>query len=149
MKVNVNVKKKFIVNGKEYGSAEEMPENIRAAYEKALQNPQGAAGEGGVKIAAGKITFNGKEYENEAAMPSDERELYKNIMGSLGKSKLHISGDINFNASIKHKDTAGTPSAGYAPITPESSFSLRKILLGVGIAILFALLYYIYTHGSK
>jgi hypothetical protein len=38
MKMKVEIKSKFKVNGKEYSSPEEKPENIRNAYEKALAN---------------------------------------------------------------------------------------------------------------
>jgi len=34
--VKVDVKKKFVVNGKEYNSLDELPEDVRAAYETAL-----------------------------------------------------------------------------------------------------------------
>jgi hypothetical protein len=42
MNVNVNVKRKFKVNGKEYNSIEEMPQDIRNAFEKAMASKTGS-----------------------------------------------------------------------------------------------------------
>ncbi len=69
--VNFNVKRKYIVNGKEYGSVEEMPANIRQAYDKALESRKG------------KIVFNGQKYENVEAMPPDVRQAYEEMMRKL------------------------------------------------------------------
>jgi len=41
MAIEFTVKSRFIVNGKEYGSVEEMPEEIRAAYAKAIKSSPG------------------------------------------------------------------------------------------------------------
>lgn len=41
MKFNFTMKNSFFVNGKEYGSVEEMPREIREAYERAMRASQG------------------------------------------------------------------------------------------------------------
>ncbi len=71
MGIKVNVRWKFKVNGKEYGSVEEMPGDIREAYEKA---------KGTSRIAAGKVVFNGQEYESVDAMPIEVRRVYDKVM---------------------------------------------------------------------
>jgi hypothetical protein len=41
MKVNFNIKRKIVVNGKEYNSVEDMPLELREAYEKAVGSGTG------------------------------------------------------------------------------------------------------------
>ncbi len=84
-----NVKRKFTVNGVEYGSLEEMPPELRAAVEKA------AAGKTGVTFSAAacasvqktgggaKITVNGRTYDGVEAMPEEDRKLYEQAMGAV------------------------------------------------------------------
>ena len=44
MNIKVTVNHKLTVNGKEYGSLDEMPEDLRQAYERAVGSDQGIAG---------------------------------------------------------------------------------------------------------
>ena len=50
-----------MVNGKEYGSIEEMPAAIREAYEKAVGKAKGIEHGNISSISSGKIVFNGQE----------------------------------------------------------------------------------------
>ena len=79
MTVKVEVKWKFKVNGKEYASREEMPENIRHAYDKALANAR-SGGSAGPGAPATKIVFNGQEYSSVDSMPADVRQTYEEVL---------------------------------------------------------------------
>lgn len=68
MEVKFNVKRKYIVNGKEYASIEETPADIRQAYERAVSGKDGFTHENISSLSAGKIVFNGQEYESIDSM---------------------------------------------------------------------------------
>jgi hypothetical protein len=52
MSVNVNVRRKINVNGKEYASVDELPPDVRALYDSAMASPN-------KKVTVKKITING------------------------------------------------------------------------------------------
>lgn len=88
--LKLNVKRKFIVNGVEYGSPEEMPPEIRAAYEKAVQGGASLSASGYFSLGAKpvqrttKITVNGQTYDSIEAMPEEIRRLYEDAMRAAG-----------------------------------------------------------------
>jgi hypothetical protein len=67
-----NVKRRYIINGTEYESVEDMPDNIRRVYEEALHSLAEPR-------RTGRITFNGKEYQSVEDMPPDIRRTYQSI----------------------------------------------------------------------
>ena len=67
MKINVKTKIKY--KGQEYSSVDELPPEVRAAYEKAMAT-------GGASFNT-KIVFNGQEYASLDQMPAAQRQLYK------------------------------------------------------------------------
>ena len=67
MKIDVKTKIKY--KGQEYSSVEELPPEVRAAYEKAMAT-------GGASFST-KIVFNGQEYASIDQMPAAQRQLYK------------------------------------------------------------------------
>ena len=87
MGVKVNVKWKFKVGGKEYASVDELPENIREAYERAM-----AAKADGRSLdtpgADTKIVFNGKEYGSVEEMPAG----YHTQLGKWFRDGRELSG---------------------------------------------------------
>jgi len=80
LNVNVNIKKKFKVNGQEYESIEDVPMEYREAFQKALVSAE----HGGPPPQPGaprtKITMNGVEYESVEAMPPVVRMLYEQAL---------------------------------------------------------------------
>jgi hypothetical protein len=70
--MKINVKTKITYNGQEYSSVEELPPEVRAAYEKAM-----AKGGGSVST---KIVFNGQQYASLDQMPTAERQLYEDAL---------------------------------------------------------------------
>jgi hypothetical protein len=67
MKIDVKTKIKY--KGQEYSSVEELPPEVRAAYEKAMAT-------GGASVST-KIVFNGQEYASLGQMPAAQRKLYQ------------------------------------------------------------------------
>jgi hypothetical protein len=70
MKINVKTKIKY--KGQEYSSVEELPPEVRAAYEKAMAT-------GGASVST-KIVFNGQEYASLDQMPAAERQFYEDAL---------------------------------------------------------------------
>jgi len=52
MSVNVSIKRRIKVNGKEYNSVDDLPPDVRALYDRAMASP-------GKKVSVKKITING------------------------------------------------------------------------------------------
>ena len=80
MNVNVNVKRKFKINGKEYNSIKEMPQDIRNAFEKAMASKTGSGQQVNPATMQTKIIFNGTEYQRIDVMPQDVRQLYEKVL---------------------------------------------------------------------
>jgi hypothetical protein len=85
MPININVKTKIKINGKEYNSPEEMPPDVRSIYERAMaarQNPS-SNNQPGVRS---KIKFNGQNFSSPDEMPPDVRRAYDGLMAAVGKN---------------------------------------------------------------
>ena len=78
--MNVNVKRKFKINGKEYNSIEEMPQDMRNAFEKAMASKTGSGLQTNPTSMQTKIIFNGTEYQSIDAIPQDVRQLYEKVL---------------------------------------------------------------------
>ncbi len=131
MKINVNVNRTYKVNGKEYKSLEEMPEDIRKLFEKAISGEPETL-QATHTTTKTKIVFNGQEYDSIDKMPTFARNLYEQALkaaqGTAGKVETeHV-----------------TALTGPRPtVTEESSFSVRSLLLGGGIILLAVLAWYL------
>jgi hypothetical protein len=80
MDVNINVKRKFKINGKEYESLEDVPAEMREAVQKALDAREIPGFPSKAAVVRTKIVFNGAEYESLEAMPQDVRRLYEQVI---------------------------------------------------------------------
>ena len=140
MGIKVNVTWKIKINGKEYSSVEEMPSDIREAYEKARGAP---------RARATKILFNGQEYENIEAMPHDVRRVYDQVMRAAesGEVSSEVLSGAEFKATIHSQSSSAAARlvTGPKPIEPESILSLspRTLIVGLVVLILFVGLYYL------
>jgi hypothetical protein len=87
---------KIVFNGKEYASVEEMPAEVRQAYERLMRMaaaiPKGPArvfqktfslNLGGTPIASSQIIFNGRKYASAEEMPPEVRQAYERVMDTL------------------------------------------------------------------
>jgi hypothetical protein len=93
MTFNVTLKREIIVNGKKYGSIDELPEPIRKVLEGQLSaKSDGIAHPDATRT---KIIVNTQKYSNVDEMPQNVREAYQQA--------LHISG----LTAPKEKSTTG------------------------------------------
>ena len=146
MDVKFNVKYKFKVNGKEYGSLEEMPAPIRETYEKSVANSKGMKR---ANISPGKIVFNGQEYENVDSMPADIRQMYETIMKTVKSGGITTSENSGFKIgvstnSLKDQDMINSADMK-KPIAPKSFLSPAVLLI---IGMILALLAGLYLLGG-
>jgi hypothetical protein len=93
---------KIIFNGKTYTKAEEMPEEIRQAYQQALAQfadadkngipdiMEGRATGNVIAIQQSSITFNGREYKSTGEMPAIVRRLFEMAMGQTDANRNGI-----------------------------------------------------------
>ena len=88
MKIDVKTRIKY--QGQEYSSVEELPPEVRAAYERAIAT-------GGASVSR-KIVFNGQEYASLDQMPAAERQLYEDA--------LKLSHDTEAIAPTREVDSA-------------------------------------------
>ena len=150
MDVKLNVKYKFKVNGKEYGSLEEMPAPIREAYEKAVANSKGINTE---IFLSGKVVFNGQEYESVDSMPADIRQMYETIMKTVKSGEIPATAntglDIGEKAADFRKEGDLDSYSISNPIAPKSSFSPVVLMIIVIMLALLAGLYLLIGLGFQ
>jgi hypothetical protein len=147
MDININVKRKYKINGKEYNSIEEMPEDIRKAFEKAMISKDGKSSQITTNMQ-NKIMFNDVEYESIDAMPQDVRQLYKEVMKTVETRATSPGNDFEAKVDFsftKSKDSR-TAMTGkiHQPIKPEPIFSSRKLIFSVILIALIILLYFLF-----
>ncbi len=142
MTIRVSVKGRFVYNGKEYGSFEELPREAREACEKATAGTAPAA-TGGLPAAKARVVFNGIEYESPGAMPSEVRRLYEDAVAAVRSGHFLGVGTATppgGGAAARGPDVAPVPVSA-APIGPGASGSRRTlIVLAAGLALVLALL---------
>jgi hypothetical protein len=146
MNVNINVKRKFKVNGKEYNSIEEMPPDIRSAFEKAMASQAGSGQQANPATMQTKIIFNGTEYQSIDAMPQDVRQLYEKVLNAAetGNAPTNIitTGDIS-DILTGHK-TYGNTNMEKPPKIEPSAFSPQMLIIGAMLIALVILLYFLF-----
>jgi len=130
IKTNVSVKRKIVVNGHEYGNVEELPGDLRQAYDRAMSAMPGSS-----KV---KIVFNGKEYESKDEMPSDVRRIYE---GAIAATKMRFS----FQEWKSDQKTPISPAGGKDAFgkVGASASGARWFILGLGILLGFTALYFL------
>jgi hypothetical protein len=146
MNINVNVKRKFKINGKEYDSIEEMPGDIREKFEKAMASQLILRDQTNSGTTQTKIVVNGIEYQSIDAMPQDVRQLYEKALkaaetgevGSLGNSSGILTESKNFG-TIRPADFQDRTK-------PQSTFSPRKFIVTALLIALIILLYFLYQN---
>ncbi len=106
MSIKINVIRKFIINGKEYGSVAEMPENIRVVYEKAKETTLHHETDETGRL--GKIVVNGQEYKSVEEIPIDVRQIYQSAMASTKATVTTIGNSTLFPTKTLSADFAGT-----------------------------------------
>jgi hypothetical protein len=94
--VSARPKTNIRFNGREYANADEMPSDVRAAYDRAVDDLGDL--HSGARLAAklnAKIIVNGSEFNNAGEMSVDDRHLYHEALEALFTPDLAIStGDL-------------------------------------------------------
>jgi hypothetical protein len=125
MKMNFEIRRTFKINDREYRTLDEMPPDVRAAFEQSA-----AVGDEGIETRTdSRIVVNGVEYESTDEMPTFVRNLYEQA-GKPGKGLL--------------ADRAAR-AAGRRPTAQEPSFSMRSLLVGIVLAALVYAIYIVLT----
>ena len=146
MTTNITVKTKFRVNGQDYERVEDMPPDVRRAYERALATTGGERSGLTRPRSSTKIVFNGQEYASPAQMPAAVRQLYDGVMAAVDANRNGIPDALEAGEGTSRQ--VQWPDAAAAGLTPESSVAMGAIrpestswrLLIVGVAIAAALL---------
>jgi hypothetical protein len=86
MSIKVTFDRKLVVNGKEFNSIDELPENIRQACENAVSGFSGRPTH--ASVIKTDIVFNGKQYTSIDAMPQDDRYAYHQALKAAGLNEL-------------------------------------------------------------
>ena len=79
-------------NGREYANADEMPSDVRAAYDRAVDDV--GLLHSGARLAAklnAKIIVNGSEFNNAGEMSVDDRHLYHEALEALFPPDIAVS----------------------------------------------------------
>jgi hypothetical protein len=148
MTIQISVKNKVIVNGKEYDSVEKMPDEIRAAYEKAKKGSPGQGHARTLEIGKSELVFNGKEYADEDAMPQEERELYEFVMKAMEKEGISIPDGMFKKVGVPSSDMR-IPEASGKAIVPESSLSPRRLIsIAAILVLLLGVTYLLFASGG-
>ena len=71
--MKINVKTRIRYNGQEYSDPNQLPPDVRAAYDKAMAE----------ELHRKKIVVNGREFADENEIPEDVRRLYGDVMSVI------------------------------------------------------------------
>jgi hypothetical protein len=90
--VSAKTKTNIRFNGREYANADEMPVDVRAAYDRTVEEMPPL--HSGARLAAklnAKIIVNGNEFNNAGEMSVDDRHLYHEALEALFPPNIAIS----------------------------------------------------------
>jgi hypothetical protein len=90
--VSARTKTNIRFNGREYANADEMPLDVRAAYDRAVDDmpPLHSGARLAAKLKA-KIIVNGNEFNHPGEMSVDDRHSYHEALEALFTSGIAIS----------------------------------------------------------
>src|SRR6476646_7157817 len=130
LSVNARTKTKIEFNGHDYASADEMPADVRVAYERAIHETP--ALHSGARLAAklkAKIILNDTEFNHAGEMSVDDRHLYHEALEAVFPPGIVVS-------------TAEAQS-----VTETRKVTQRKMLLAVLLVSLLAGAVYLWLRG--
>jgi hypothetical protein len=139
---------RIIFNGKTYTQVEDMPPDVRQAYEQAMAQfadrnkngiPdifEGRTQDNVVAIQQSSITFNGREYKSTGEMPPMVRRLFEMVLGQADANRNGIPDALEAAAGI-NVTYSSTPKEGSTPAnTPDASTSKPDAVLDPVIKVL-------------
>lgn len=155
MGLNVSAHWKVRINGKEYRALDEVPPELRSAYEQALEAARSAR----PGQPATKISFDGREFESLEAMPPDLRNAYEAVLAALDTGEAFLGPPAA--AAPGKPATAPHPSPGTAAraferrrespaiIEPGAPIPRWIIVGGLLLGLLFGLWYLTHLTGVR
>jgi hypothetical protein len=107
--VSARSKTNIRFNGREYANADEMPSDVRAAYDRVVDEL--AELHSGARLAAklnARIIVNGSEFSNAGEMSVDDRHLYHEALEALFPPDIAVSAaDTGETAGDKRSQIIG------------------------------------------
>jgi hypothetical protein len=107
--VSARPKTNIRFNGREYANADEMPSDVRAAYDRAVDDV--GLLHSGARLAAklnAKIIVNDSEFTNAGEMSVEDRHLYHEALEALFTPDIAVSaGDPNQTNGEKRSSIMG------------------------------------------
>lgn len=107
--MNARTKTNIQFNGREYANADEMPGDVRAAYDRAVEEV--ASLHSGARLAAklnAKIIVNGNEFNNAGEMSVDDRHSYHEALEALFTPDIAVaSGELAQTNGEHHSSIMG------------------------------------------
>jgi hypothetical protein len=128
---------KIIFNGKTYTKLEDMPEEVRQAYQQALAQfvdadkngipdilERGGAGNV-IAIQQSSINFNGREYKSTGEMPAIVRRLFEMAMGQADANRNDIPDALEaaLSGSETQAASAGTVESKLSEMVNSSTLN--------------------------
>lgn len=127
---------KIIFNGQTYTKVEDMPEEIRQAYQQALAQfadadkngipdiMEGGSAKGNViAFQQSSINFNGKEYKSVGEMPAVVRRLFEMAMGQADANRNGIPDALESALGIQTPSSPGPAPRPDSAATVNVSFT--------------------------
>jgi hypothetical protein len=129
MGIKLAVRTNVVVNTKKYDRVEDMPPEVRAAYEKAIGASASAA------LSANTITFNGATFDSVEAMPPEARRLYESVLASLPHGGTSPSGAAFSPDTMHLAPAAARPDPALQAIEPAGAprWLLAALAIGAGL----------------
>ena len=144
-------RQKVVVNGREYGSAEEMPSDVRQAYERMRSGlvdsdrdgvPDMFEGKKGnvVRVTRQKVVVNGREYDGVGEMPPDVRRAFERARETTGAGRMGARGTSG-HSRVRVVRSSGTPTMrGVGGEVVRESKRTMWALLVAGLLLVIAVL---------
>ena len=133
--MNITLKTRIRVNGKEYSSVDELPPEIRSVYERVIAN--------GSKLAVShnitpRLVVDGQQFSSVADMSAAEKKLYDDAM------QLIRDGVTTKVMAAPSSGAADAPAANATPTTIDSGWLTKRqiqlIILVAGVLVALALI---------
>lgn len=121
--VNIKANTRVLINGKEYGSVDEMPADVRQTYGRAVAALKGQQGSVGTRSTS-RIIFNNRTYDSVEDMPPDVRQAYEDLMAMAGSRRSGNAGLLEIGGPETGQQ-AGV--SGHGPPMAQPAKSLKRI----------------------
>jgi hypothetical protein len=138
---------RIVFNGREYASLEEMPADVRLAYDKVMglladKDQDGVpdimqqAGGANVVVNQASFTVNGQQYSSLEEMPDEVRKVYERAMGLIGSGGGSLQPSVDASAGVKPAAQSAAPLLGPSTRAPQREADDEPTGFGRRIAVL-------------